>query len=269
MDDLDDQLRKLFSDDRLDVHSPPVAAETVVRGAARLRRRRAAITGTFVVAILVGAGAGLAQLGKDRPDDTASAYLTTATPTSSTSTPPTSVSTYTSTVTVTTNPPPNSNGANPDTPSTPGRSDQKSDPPPAPPTPEAQPGRYGSLALGMSEADALATGSLVEPSTPADPENRCRAYATKSVPDSNAVIISPARGIVRITLASFAKTPKNVGVGSKVADVKAAYANATQTGSNVVVPMNATPAWSYIFETDGTTVTTVFMRLNANDCTGV
>lgn len=270
MDDLDDQLRKLFSDDRLDVHSPPVAAETVVRGAARLRRRRAAITGTFVVAVLVGAGAGLAQLGKGRPDDTVSAYLTTAPPTTSTSTPQTLVSTFTSTVIVTTNPPPNSNGANADTPSTSGRSDQKSDPPPpAPPTPEAQPGRYGSLSLGMPEGDALATGSLVEPSTPADPENRCRAYATKSVPDSNAVIISPARGIVRLTLASFAKTPKNVGVGSKVTDVKSAYANATQSGSNVVVPMNATPAWSYIFENDGSTVTTVFMRLNANDCAAV
>ncbi|WP_330271700.1 hypothetical protein OG205_32190 [Lentzea sp. NBC_00516] len=269
MDELDDQLRKLFSDDRLDVHSPPVAVETVVRGATRLRRRRAAITGAFAVAVLVGAGAGLAQLGKGRSDDTVSAYLTTATPTSSTSTPQTSVSTFTSTVVVTTNPPPNSNGANPDTPSTPGRSDQKSDPPPPPPTPEAQPGRYGSLSLGMSEGDALATGSLVEPSTPADPENRCRAYATKSVPDSNAVIISPARGIARITLASFAKTPKNVGVGSKVTDVKAAYANATQSGSNVVVSMNATPAWSYIFESDGATVTTVFMRLNANDCAAV
>jgi hypothetical protein len=268
VDELDDQLRKLFSDDRLDVHSPPISAETVVRGATRRRRRRAAVTGTLAVMVLVGAGAGLTQLGRVKSDDPVAAYMTTATPTPSTTTPP-SVSTFTSTVTVTTNPPPNSGSANPDTPGTGTRTDPKSDPPPVPPTPEAQPGRYGTLSLGMSETDALATGSLVEPSTAADPENRCKAYATKSVPDSNAVIVSPVRGIVRITLASFAKTPKNVGVGSKVADVKAAYANATQSGFNVVVPMDATPAWSYIFESDGSTVTTVFMRLNANDCTTV
>jgi hypothetical protein len=268
VDELDDQLRKLFSDDRLDVPSPPLSAETVVRGAARRRRRRAAVTGTLAVMVLVGAGAGLAQLGRVESDDSIAAYLTTATPTTSTTVQP-SVSTFTSTVTVTTNPPPNSSGSNPDTPGTGTRTDPKSDPPPVPPTLDAQPGRYGTLSLGMSEPDALATTSLVEPSTPADPENRCKAYATKSVPDSNAVIISPARGIVRITLASFAKTPKNVGVGSKVADVKTAYANATQSGSNVIVPMNATPAWSYIFESDGNTVTTVFLRLNANDCAAV
>lgn len=270
MDDLDDDLRRLFSDDRLDVHVTPDATDSVVRGAARRRRRRTAVASAFGMVAMAGVGLGLTELRLPNPDDLAGPLLPTASSTSSTSPPPVSISTYTSTATVTVNPPLNSNGGNPGTNPNPGNTGKKSSSnPPPPATPEAQPGRYGSLALGMPEADALATGSLVEPSSPADPENRCKAYATKSVPDSSAVIISPVKGIVRITLASYAKTPKNVGAGSTVEAVKAAYANATQSGSNVVVPMAATPKWSYIFESDGTTVTTVRMRLSDNDCSTV
>ena len=127
----------------------------------------------------------------------------------------------------------------------------------------------GAALMNASMAVTSATGTLVGPSTPADAENRCKAYARQSVSDNDAVVVSPDKGIVRMLLPSFAKTPKNVGAGSKVADVKTAYGNATQNGSNLVVPMNATPAWSYVFETDGTTVQKVFMRLNANDCSSV
>ncbi|MGW6930243.1 hypothetical protein ACWGE0_09240 [Lentzea sp. NPDC054927] len=269
MDDLDDDLRRLFSDDRLDVQVAPDVTDSVVRGAARRRRRRTAVAGAFGVVALAGVGLGLAQVRLPVPDDLAGPLLPTGSSTSTT-TPPVSVSTFTSTATVTVNPPPNTNGANPGTNPNPGNTGKKSTSnPPPPATPEAQPGRYGSLALGMPEAEALATGSLIEPSSPADPDGRCKAYATKSVPDTNAVIISPAKGIVRITLASYAKTPKNVGAGSTVDAVKAAYANATQSGSNVVVPMAATPKWSYIFESDGATVTTVRMRLADNDCATV
>ncbi|MDX8032198.1 hypothetical protein SK803_18420 [Lentzea sp. BCCO 10_0856] len=269
MDDLDDDLRRLFSDDRLDVHVAPDVTDSVVRGATRRRRRRTAVAGAFGVVALAGVGLGLTELHLPTPDELAGPLLPTASSTSTT-TPPVSVSTFTSTATVTVNPPPNSNGGNPGTNPNPGNTGKKSTSnPPPPATPEAQPGRYGSLALGMPEAEALATGSLVEPSSPADPEGRCKAYATKSVPDTNAVIISPAKGIVRITLASYAKTPKNVGAGSTVDAVKAAYANATQSGSDVIVPMAATPKWSYVFENDGATVTTVRMRLADNDCTTV
>ncbi|MFD4641588.1 hypothetical protein ACFWN2_30065 [Lentzea sp. NPDC058436] len=259
MDDLDDDLRRLFSDDRLDVHSEPVAVEAVVSGARRRRRRRTAVTGAFVVVALVGAGVGLTQLNALKSEDTTGALLTT-----SASAPPPSPSTSTvvSTVTQTVNAPPPTGGSSPGT-GNPGKpSSNRSS---TPPTPESLPGRYGTLALGMSEAEALATGSLLE-SSPADAENRCKAYATKSVPDPNAVIVSPAKGIVRITMPSYARTPKNVGAGSTVNDVKTAYANATQSGSSVTVQMTASPPWSYVFESDGTTVTTVFLWSAAYDC---
>ncbi|MET9227016.1 hypothetical protein [Lentzea sp. NPDC003310] len=265
MDELDDDLRRLFSDDRLDVHSTTVSTEAVLRGADRRRRQRAAVAGSFALVAVVGAGVGLSRLGEPLPDTASNGVLTTGVTTTTTSPPP--VSTVISTVTVTVEPPPNQNGG-----TTSGNPGTKSTPPSKPtsvPPPESQPGQYAKLALGMSEADALATGTLVEPSTPADAENRCKAYARQSVPDNDAVVVSPDRGIVRMLLPSFAKTPKGVGAGSKIADVKIAYGNATQNGSNLVVPMNATPAWSYIFETDGTAVQKVFMRLNANDCSSV
>ncbi|MEV6711823.1 hypothetical protein AB0M48_07215 [Lentzea sp. NPDC051208] len=269
MGDLDDDLRKLFSDDRLDVHSAPVSTEAVLRGANRRRRRRNAAAGTFALVTLVGAGIGVSRFGVSSPDSPVGAFLTTSTSASTTSASPPPVSTVIQTETVTVGQPPNSTGANTGKPNPGGTSKSNPKPPSAPATPESQPGRYGTLALGMSEADALATGSLVEPSSPADPDNRCKAYATKSVPDADAVVVSPAKGIVRITVPNYAKTPKNVGAGSQVSDVKAAYQNSTQSGSSVLAPMSASPPWTYVFETDGTVVTAVFMRLNANDCVSV
>ena len=269
MDDLDDDLRRLFSDDRLELHVTPDATDSIVRGATRRRRRRTAIAGAFGVVALAGVGLGLTEVRLPNPDELAGPLLPTASSTTSTSETTVTVSTFTSTATVTVDPPVNPGNSNSGKPNPGNTGKASSSNPPPPATPEAQPGRYGSLALGMQEAEALTTGSLVEPGGPADPEGRCKAYATKSVPDNNAVIISPVKGIVRITLASYAKTPKNIGAGSTVEAVKTAYPNATQSGSNVVVPMAATPKWSYVFETDGATVTTVRMRLADNDCSSV
>lgn len=266
MGDLDDDLRRLFGDDRLDVHPAPDATDAVLRGAHRRRRRRAAISSAFLVVALVGVGLGATQLRTLSHDDPADELLETATSTASTTSLPPSTSTVvapgSSGRPVT---PPASSGGTTTPPGT-GTGKPRTTTPSPPPPPPAEPGRLGALLLGMSEADALATGALIEPSSPADQENRCKAYATRSVPDGDAVVISPARGIVRITRPSTAKTQKNVGVGSTVAEVKAAYGNATQSGTTVLVPMATSPSWSYVFTTNGTTVTTVHMRLAADDC---
>jgi hypothetical protein len=266
-DDLDDELRRLFSDDRLDVHVAPDTTDAVVRGADRRRRRRSAVSTAFAVVALVGAGVALTQLPSST-ENTAGELLPTSMPTSSSLPPPPSTSTVVVTTIETVNPPQsNPTGGNPAPGGTTGASPSKtrssSVPPPPPP---AEPNRVGKLVLAMSEADALATGSLIEPSSPADPEGKCVAYATTGVPDSNAVIISPARGIVRLTIPNVAKTQRGVGAGSKVADVKTAYPTATQNGSELLVEMASTPKWTYVFETDGTVVTTVRLRLIANDC---
>ncbi len=266
-DDLDDELRRLFSDDRLDVHATPDAADAVLRGADRRRRRRRAVTTSFAVVALVGAGIGLTQL-RPATDHTAGDLLPTSTPTTSSNPPSSSASTvYVTTIVTVEAPPVNPTGGNPGNSNpTAGNTSKPSSTTTPPPPPPSEPGKFGKLSLAMPAADALKTGSLVEPGTPS---GSCTTYATTTVPDSDAVVISPAQGIVRITLPSYAKTGKSVGAGSTVADVKAAYPTATQNGSELRVEMAATPKWTYVFETDGATVTTVRMRLNANDCAGV
>ena len=266
MGDLDDDLRRLFGDDRLDVHPAPDATDAVLRGAHRRRRRRAAISSASLVVALVGVGLGATQLRTLSHDDPADELLETATSTASTTSLPPSTSTVAApgSSSRAATPPASSGGAT--TPPGTGTGKPRTTTPSPPPPPPAEPGRLGALLLGMSEADALATGALIEPSSPADQENRCTAYATRSVPDSDAVVISPAKGIVRITRPSTAKTQRNVGVGSTVAEVKAAYGGATQSGTTVLVPMAASPSWSYVFTTNGTTVTMVHMRLAAHDC---
>ncbi|GGU21528.1 hypothetical protein [Lentzea flava] len=262
-DDLDDELRRLFSDDRLDVHVSPDATDAVLRGADRRRRRRSAMATALAVVTLVGAGIGLTQLPPSTDTTSADVLATSLPSTSSSSPPPPSISTVIVTSVVTVNPPPNP----PNSTTTGSPTKPRTSVPPSPPPSETA--GVGALVLGMSEADALKTKSLVEPSTPADPEGKCVAYATTSVPDNNAVIISPARGIVRLTLPSIAKTQRGIGVGSTVAEVKAAYPAATQSGTELRVEMTGTPRWTYVFETDGATVTTVRKRLNASDCPGV
>jgi len=264
-DDLDDELRRLFSDDRLDVHVPSDATEAVVRGAGRRRRRRSAAASVFAVMTLVGAGVVLTQL-RPPSDDTAGDLLPTSSSTASATSTPPSQSTVFLTKTETVQAPASGNPNNPDKPgntANPTKPRVTTTPPPAPP---AEPGQFGKLVLGMSEAAALKTGELIEPSSTTDPDAKCKAYSTNSVPDSDAVIISMAKGLVRITLPSYAKTTKGITVGSKVADVKAAYPTATQSGSTYLVQMAATPKWTYVFETDGTAVTAVRQRLADHDC---
>lgn len=261
--DLDDELRRLFSDDRLDVHVTPDAADAVLRGADRRRRRRSATTTTLALVVLLGTGVGLTQL-RSSSDDPLGDLLPTSMPTSSSAPPSPSISSNAQTTTVTAPPTaPNATGSNPGTGGTTGRSTPKlttTTPPPAPPS---EPGKVGKLALGMSGADALATGALVEPGTPA---GSCTTYATTTVPDSDAAVISPANGIVRLTLPGYVKTQRGISAGSSVADVKTAYPSATQSGSALLVQMAGTPKLTYVFETDGAAVTVVRMRLNANDC---
>ncbi len=264
MDDLDDELRKLFSDDRLDVHVTPDATDSVVSGAARRRRRRTAATGTFALVALIGAGVGLSQLHVP-DDDTAGPVLSTSSSATTTTPPPPSISTYTQTRTVTVEAPlPGSQntGQNNATPPNSSRPRATS----TPPTAESGPGLYGKLALGMSEENAVKTGELGDPGAVAG--DACRPFALKSGSDLTDVLISPAKGIARIRLPSAIKTSKGIGAGSAVTDLKTAYPAASQSGSELVVQMTATPRWEYVFENDGSVVTRIRMRLAGHDCPG-
>ncbi|MEU7480138.1 hypothetical protein AB0A63_29430 [Lentzea sp. NPDC042327] len=266
---VEDELRRLFKDDeRLDLHVSSRAEETVVRGAQRRRQRRSTAAGAFAVVVLIGAGVGLVQLRHGPVDtDVAGSALSTSAP--STTTPPPSTTVITETITVPADVPPtsgthpgNGNG-NTGSGSTTKSTTGTTTPPRAP---EAAAPVYNKLRLTMTEADALKTEMLVPPKP--QPDEACKNYAMTSVNDPNAVIISAARGIVRITLPEYAKTSRNIGAGSTVTDLRNAYPTATQNGSELVVQMNTSPKWFYVFENDGTTVKTVRMRLADSDCSG-
>lgn len=94
---LDDELHRILSDDRLNVAVQPGAEERIVAGAQRLRRRRmatASTVGALAVAVLVGGGIVLANAGRDDAlppaERTSTTAPTTTTGTSSTSQPLTS-----------------------------------------------------------------------------------------------------------------------------------------------------------------------------------
>ncbi|WP_158850596.1 hypothetical protein [Saccharothrix deserti] len=62
--ELDDRLRELFADERLDLPAPPDAAETIVEGARRRRRARVAVAATFALTALVAGGVAVNGVGR-------------------------------------------------------------------------------------------------------------------------------------------------------------------------------------------------------------
>ncbi|MGH3863358.1 hypothetical protein [Actinokineospora sp.] len=83
---LDDELQRLFADERLDVPVRPGATEAVVAGARRVRRRRvatAAVGGAAALSLLAGTAIVLAKPGptQSAPGSDASISATVVTTT--------------------------------------------------------------------------------------------------------------------------------------------------------------------------------------------
>ncbi|WNV91524.1 hypothetical protein [Umezawaea sp. Da 62-37] len=234
--DLDDELRRLFRDERLDIQVKPGADQAVVTGARKARRKRVVLAGaggTFAVAALVAGSIALAGIGGGVSMEPAGPVLTTTT------------------------------GSSPTEPES---------QPKLPPVSAGGQVGYGKLQLGMSEADALATGLL----TPGpDDSTGCHTYSTGTQPQTpGAVIISPAKGILRITLPDYAKTTMGISVGSTAAEVKMRYPAADEYDEGFSY-LNTSPfPWYYQFiiangrnpHADGDQVTLVRMQLTSIDC---
>jgi hypothetical protein len=218
--DLDDELRRLFQDQRLDIPVKPGAEHAVVTGARRVRRRRTALAGAgsaFAVAALVAGGVALAGLG-------GSSSMPPAGP------PPTATAEQTA--------------------------------------PSYASIGYGVLKLGMSEADAVATGFITRA---VDDDRGCHQYTTTGHPGVvGAVVTSPTAGVVQITLPNEARTPMDIGVGSTVAEVKARYPAVVELHAGFVVRMSGTPSWNYRFDVSGIDdageVSMIRMQLTAPEC---
>jgi hypothetical protein len=62
--ELDDRLRELFADERLDLPAPPDAADAIVAGARRRRRTRTAVAASFSLTVLVAGGVAVGGIGR-------------------------------------------------------------------------------------------------------------------------------------------------------------------------------------------------------------
>jgi len=270
--DLDDELRKLFADERLDVRVRPEADRVIVTGARRIRRRRAGVVfggGMLSMAAMLVAGTAFGVSG-DAPHqvplavaaDTSGPTITTTPPPATTST-TTAASVTTVESTARTTARPSSSKAKPTTTTS------------TPTSTLASVLAFGpttvlGLRLGMTTDEAMATG-LVKLNPMAPTAAGCIGYdwAGGAGTQPNALIFSSKYGLVRIGGRGDAATPEGIHDGSSAADVRVAYPlQTTPQGSNGdwVAPVPGNPNAHYWIIFSGSVVSDLRLELAVQDC---
>ncbi|MCT2586622.1 hypothetical protein [Actinophytocola gossypii] len=216
--DLNDELRQLFADERLDIPVRPGAEATIVAGARRIRRnRRLAVTaGAVAVAVLVSGGVALATHSTNRslPPAETTADAPIVTPTTSTAT-TTSRPPATSTSAVTSHSSPPSVESDPP-PTGEKKERERKDVPPSLTDAVLTHTGYGPFELGMSGDDALATDLL----TLEWGEFDCSRYLIRG---GGTVVVSEKFGVVSLRVPERVRTPEGIGAGDTVGEVRATY----------------------------------------------
>jgi hypothetical protein len=259
---LDDELRRLFADDRLDLPVAREAGAAVVAGARRRRRNRVALAAAGgVLAMVAVVSAGVVLTGIGRPD---------------------TVSSATGPVLTTTIPPvtPTPNAA-----------------PTAPrPVLDGQafvlgPFGYDKLMLGMPLKEAAATGLFRETTQsivsagclrytmlidqmyvlPAPPASSAGTPKTIPVTGKLDVLISVRYGVAELDGGPLLHTPEGVGVGVSKQFLVQAYPTLElpSRAGTAVVQVSENPRAMYVFGLGGAgTVTSFSLRLAKSDCPG-
>lgn len=228
---LDDELQRLFADDRLDVPVRHGAAEAVVAGARRVRRRRiamSAVGGAAALSLLAGTAIVLTKPGPTHSVPGAEISATgdiTAPPTERSADPaPTSVKA------------PGNSGIR--TGSVTGKPTSSTSPSDFQPedgvdgTVPFGPDGYLALRLGMTAEQAEATG-LITPNVQPISSKGCKGYDYKGTPKEAAryaVVISPKYGLVRLANGPARPvTAEALILGSSEGDMKKAYPTSAGT----------------------------------------
>ncbi|WP_284743304.1 hypothetical protein [Amycolatopsis sp. RTGN1] len=269
-DELEQRLRELFADERLDLPPPPEAGTTIVAGARRRRRRRQGVLAvTGVAAAVVAVSGGLTMVRLHAEDGTA---VMSADGSSISVKPPENLTA----------------GRQPQT-SVPGPTstqDIEASSPPAPPTskasrpPSAQPPSklppvlsgpllgsdgFGTIKLGMSETQIAAQGVTL---TEAQAGASCTVYTAQGsgVPSVATVVVSKAVGLTVVTPEQVAHTAEGIGAGSSKEQVLATYPAAKDESGGVVAP--ATDAADYHFRLGDSGVVQTSLMSVSQDCAG-
>jgi hypothetical protein len=273
--DIDDELRKLFADDRLSVPVRPAADRVIVSGARRIRRRRAGAVfggGMLSVATVLVAGTAFGVAG-DAPPRTPLAAAESSGLTTTTESPSLSPSTIEQTTSVA--PPPTTTQRRTTTPTPSSTTTTSATPTKAKPptTPLAfGPTAVGSLRLGMTVDEAVAAGVIQPVTPPPTPVAGCQGYdwlGHTAAPSTSPLLFSPTLGLVRIGGRVDAETPEGIYAGSSDEDVRAVYPNQAKphSGANEwVAPVPGNPSANYWLVLSKHIVTDVRLELAAQDC---
>ncbi|KDN16779.1 hypothetical protein [Amycolatopsis rifamycinica] len=267
-DELEQRLRALFADERLDLPPPPEAGTVIVAGARRRRRRRHAVQAVAGVAAAVVAVAGGLTMIRLHTEDGTAVMSADGTGTS-------------------VKPPENLTPGRPPEPSTPGPTGTQSiqasvppetspshRPPSSPPPPSTLPDvitgpllaadGFGKLKLGMSEADIAQTVTLSDAQAGAG----CTVYKAQgsALPVPANIVVSKASGLVAVTPDVVAHTAEGIGAGATKDQILAAYPAAKEESGSVVAPAGA--AAEYRFRLDETGVVQTSLASVTQDCAG-
>lgn len=254
MDDLEDSLKRLFQDSRLDVHAAPDAEKTVVRGARRVRRRRVAMissVGAMSLAVLAG---GTFLLARPAPQSNEVATQPTDLPiTTTTSTDPTELPTVAPA-------PPTLITSSTTKPEEPVTSRPAAELPAAPTgRTDLGPTGYGTFQLGMTEAQLGATRQAPGATPTPTETNACGTYRIRGMSDTSTLTVSKRYGLVGIALSADATTPQGITIGSTEDQARATYRATPAT-----VPEN--PNAEYRFRFTAGKVSEITLAAKTSDC---
>jgi hypothetical protein len=257
--DVEDELRRIFAAGELDVPVRPEASTAVVAGARRLRRKRLALTWAACAAAVGVAVTGVVELAWIAEPTTqplagsGAVAATSVVPLPTGPARPPAVDTGAGTI------------INSPTAST--RTSTVKPPPRSP----IGPSGYAGLALGMTTAQAEATGLLVPNAQPRSSKG-CRGYDYKGAPNQPnhyAVLISETFGLVRVAGRADAVTPEGLAVGAAESDLKRLYPTQSAAHGAVgewvtAVPRNTAAQYWIIVRNNA--VSEIRIELKQQDC---